>query len=59
MKPKVLIFDKHCIVKNIFRRCKKQININDIDIKRIVLFKKDSYGNKGAFQNCYHKDIFY
>ena len=28
--------------------CKKLININDIDIKRIVLSKKDSYGNKGA-----------
>ena len=30
MKPKVLIFDKHCIVKNIFHRCKKPINIKKI-----------------------------
>ena len=39
------------IVKSIFHRYKKSIIINDIDIK------KDLYGNKGAFQNCYHKDI--
>ena len=25
MKPEVLIFDKHCIVKNIFHRCKELI----------------------------------
>ena len=25
----------------------------------IVLSKKDSYSSKGAFQNCYHIDIFY
>ena len=36
MKPKVLIFDEHCIVKNNFHMCKKLINIDNIDIKRIV-----------------------
>ena len=39
MELKILIFDKHCIVKNSFHMCKKLININDIDIKRIVLPK--------------------
>ena len=34
MKPKVLNFDKHYIVKNTFHRCKKPININGIDIKK-------------------------
>ena len=41
------------IVKNFFHRSKKSININDIAIK------KNSYDNKGAFRNCYHKYIFY
>ena len=49
-EPKVLIFDKDCIVKNNFHMYKKLININDIDIKIIVLYKKDSYGNKAAFK---------
>ena len=37
MKQKVLL--------NIFHRCKKPSNINDIHIK------KDLYVNKGSFQN--------
>ena len=49
MEPKVLIFDKHCIVKKIFTCVKNYID--NIDIKRIVLSKKDSYGNKGALKN--------
>ena len=45
MESKILTFDKHCIVKNIFLRCKEPITINKVDIKRIVFFKKDYYGN--------------
>ena len=40
MTPKVQIFDKHCIVKNIFHRCKKSVNINDIDTKKIHMVIK-------------------
>ena len=40
------------MVKNIFHRCKKAINIDDIRNKN------DSFGNKDEFQNCYHKYIF-
>ena len=50
MKPIVLIFDKHCIVKNIFHKCKEPMSINKVDIKNIVLSKKYSYDNKGAFK---------
>ena len=50
MEPNTLIFDKHCIVKNILNRCKEPITINKVDIKRILLSKKDLYGNKGAFK---------
>ena len=37
-----------------------RLKISFIDVKNqlIVLSKKDSYNNKDAFQNCYHKDIF-
>ena len=29
---------------------KKSISTGKVDIKRIILSKKDSYGNKGAFK---------
>ena len=35
----------YCETKNIFHRCKRSIDIKDTD-------------HKGAFQNCYYKDIF-
>ena len=50
MKPKVLIFDKHYIVKNIFHICKEPVSINKVNIKKIVLSKKDLYSNKGALK---------
>ena len=31
----------------------------DVKSELIALPKKDSYYNKGAFQNCYQKDNFY
>ena len=39
----IICLKKH--LKNIFHRCRRSINIKDT-------------GNKGAFQNCYYKDIF-
>ena len=50
MKPKLLIFDKIYVNKNIFHRCKEPITINKVDIRKIMLSKKDSYGNRGAFK---------
>lgn len=49
MKPKVLIFNKHYIAKNIFHRCKEPVTINKADIKN-SLSKNYLYGNKGAFK---------
>ena len=40
-----------------YRETKKKYFI-DVKNQLIVLSRKDSYSNKGASQNCYHKDIF-
>ena len=40
---KILVFDKKCIVNNLFQKCKRPVNINEVDIK-------ESYGNEGAFK---------
>ena len=50
IEQKVLIFDKKCINKNVFHKIKRPININNVEIRRIVLSKKDSYGKKGSFK---------
>ena len=50
MEQKVLIFGKEYINKNAFLRYKKPIVINKLEINKIMLSKKDSYCNKGAFK---------
>ena len=50
MEQKALIFGKDCIDKNAFHKNKRPINIDELDIRRIVLSSKDSYGNKGSFK---------
>ena len=50
MEQKVLIFDKECIMKNVFHKNKKPISIDKVDIRKIVLPKKDSYGKKCSFK---------
>ena len=45
-----MIFDKEYVNKNAFHRYKKAITINKGEIQKLVLSKKDSYGNKGAFK---------
>ena len=49
MERKALIFDKHCINKNAFHKNEKTIktvSIDKVEIRRIALSKKDSYGKK-------------
>ena len=46
MEQNVLVFDKQCINKNAFHKNKRPISIDKVEIKRIVLSKKDSYGKK-------------
>ena len=48
MKQKALYFGENGIIKNDFHKNKRPININEVDIKRIVLSNKKSYGNKDS-----------
>ena len=49
MEQKALIFDKQCINRNAFHKNKRPINIDKVEIRRIVLSIKDSYSRKGSF----------
>ena len=50
MEQKALIFGKNCINKNAFHKNKRPIDIDEVDIKIIVLSGKHSYDNKGSFK---------
>ena len=49
MEQKALIFDKRCTNKNVFHKNKIPISIDKVDIKRIVMSKKDLYGKRSSF----------
>ena len=46
---KALSFDKQCVNKNAFLKNKRLISIDRVEIKRIVLSKRDLYGKKCSF----------
>ena len=50
MEQKVFIFGEDCINKNTFHKNKRPIGIDKVDVRRIVLSSKYSYGNKGSFK---------
>ena len=50
MEQKVLVLDKQCIDKNAFHKNKEPINIDKVDIRRIVLSKRHSYGKKASYK---------
>ena len=50
MEQKALVFGKQCINKNAFHKNQRRISIDKVEIRRIVLSKKDSYGKKGSFK---------
>ena len=50
MEQKALIFDRQCINKNAFQKHKRPISIDKVEIRKIVLSKKDSYGKKGSLK---------
>ena len=52
MKPKVLSYGETCINKNAFHKKTTGINIDEVEINKITLLDKTSYGNKGSFK--YH-----
>ena len=50
MEQEALYFGENSITKNPFHKNKKPININEVDIKRITLSNKKSYGNQDSFK---------
>ena len=45
-----MIFGKNCLNKNFVHKNKHLIGINEVDIDRIVISSKNSYGRKGSFK---------
>ena len=59
MESEILCCGATCIDKNAFHNNKSSININEVEINRIVLFNKTSCVNKGSFKRHIgyrHKD---
>ena len=59
MESRVLSCGETCIDKNAFQDNECSININEIEINRIVLFDKTSCGSRGSFKRYIgyrHKD---
>ena len=50
MEEKALIFDEQWISKNAFHKNKPPISIDKVDIKSIVLSKKDLFSKKDSFK---------
>ena len=50
MGSKILSYGETAIIKNAFHKKAASFN-NEIEINRIVLFDKASYGNKGSFKH--------
>ena len=48
---KILSYGEKLIIKNAFHKRTTSININEIEINRILLSDKTSYGNKGSFKH--------
>ena len=44
-----MIFGENYIIKNKFYKDKTPINMDEVDIRRIVLSSKHSYGNNDSF----------
>ena len=55
MNGKSINFDDKKINKSNFYKNKKPFNLNDIDVNRILISKKESYGTKNSLK--YFLDI--
>ena len=51
MGSKILSYGETAIIKSAFHKKTTTININKIEINRIVLFNKTLYGNKGSLKH--------
>ena len=47
-----MIYDETCINKNAFHKTTTSTNFDEVDINKITLLDKTSYGKKGSFK--YH-----
>ena len=59
MESKKICSGETHIDENAFHNSKSSININEIEINKIILFNKTSCGNKGSFKHYIgyrHKD---
>ena len=45
-----MIFGEEYIIKNKFHVYENSINIDKVDVKKIVSSNKESYGNKGSYK---------
>ena len=52
MRSKVLSYGETCINKNAFHKTATSINIDEVDISKIMLLDKTSYGNRVSFKYC-------
>ena len=52
MESKVLTYDEICVNKKVFHNTTTSISIDEVDINKMTLLDKTSYGNKGSFK--YH-----
>ena len=50
MESKILCYDETCINKNAFHKETNSINTDEVEIDKMMLFDKKSYGNKGFFK---------
>ena len=50
LDQKVLIFAEKYIIKMKFHMREKSININEVDIKKVVFYNKELKGNKGWYE---------
>ena len=50
MSGKSINFDDKKINKSIFYKSKKLFNIHDLDVKKILVSKKESYGTKNSLK---------
>lgn len=50
MSKKNIIFNNKKITKNIFHRNKKLFTIDDIDVYKISVSKRESYSRKGSYK---------
>ena len=50
MSNKTIIFENKKINKSNFYKNKKLFNLHDLDVNKILVSKKESYGTKSSFK---------